>query len=81
MRTPRPRYAWYWLLVIPYLAVLWIPSFNRLEPTLFGMPFFYWYQLLWVVISSVLIAVVFRVAHNNGRSPDEQSDRRGDGNP
>lgn len=79
MRPPRPRYAWYWLLAIPYLAVLWIPSFNRLEPTLFGMPFFYWYQLVWVVISSVLIAVVFQLAHNNGKHRDERNDSHRDG--
>jgi hypothetical protein len=26
-----------------------------------GIPFFYWYQLLWVVIGAVLIAFVYAV--------------------
>jgi hypothetical protein len=26
-----------------------------------GIPFFYWYQLLWVVIGAVLIAIVYAV--------------------
>lgn len=48
-----------WLLVLPFIAVLWVPSYNRVEPNLGGIPFFYWYQLLWVLISSVLIYVVY----------------------
>ena len=33
---------------------------NFLEPALFGFPFFYWYQLAWVPISSLLIWLVYR---------------------
>jgi hypothetical protein len=54
---------WYWLLLLPYIAILWIPSYNRIEPTAFGVPFFYWYQLLWVGLSTLVIAVVFHFAH------------------
>jgi hypothetical protein len=42
------------LLLVPLLAVLWVPSYNAVEPRLAGIPFFYWYQLLWIVISAVL---------------------------
>jgi hypothetical protein len=45
-------------LLVQFIAVLWPPFYNRAEPTLIGMPFFYWYQLLWVVIGAVLIAIV-----------------------
>lgn len=55
--------AWYWLLVIPYLAILWLPSYNRIEPRAFGIPFFYWYQLLWVVLSTLVLATVLYLAH------------------
>ncbi len=58
-----PRKVWYWLLAIPYLAILWLPSYNRIEPKAFGIPFFYWYQLLWVVLSTLVIAVVLYLAH------------------
>src|ERR1022692_1249112 len=54
-RTSR---GWYWLLLLPYLAILWLPSFNRIEPRAFGIPFFYWYQLVLVVLSTFVIAVV-----------------------
>ena len=50
---------WYLLLLVPILAMIWVPSYNRLEPALGGVPFFYWYQLLWIVISAVLIFIVY----------------------
>jgi hypothetical protein len=50
---------WYILFVIQFVAVLWPPFYNKAEPTLIGMPFFYWYQLLWVIIGAVLTAIVY----------------------
>jgi Protein of unknown function (DUF3311) len=53
------------LLLLPFIGLLWVPFYNFLEPSLFGFPFFYWYQLAWVPISSVLIWLVYR-----SRTPD-----------
>ena len=50
---------WHLLLLVPYVAVLWVPFYNAVEPSLFGVPFFYLYQIAWVIISSLLIAVVY----------------------
>ena len=50
---------WYLLFVIQFVAVLWPPFFNSAEPSWIGLPFFYWYQLLWVLISAVITAVVY----------------------
>ena len=51
--------AWYWLLLIPFIGTL-IPSFySTVEPKLWGFPYFYWYQILWVFISSVVTYVVY----------------------
>jgi hypothetical protein len=36
-----------------------VPFFNALEPSLFGVPYFYWYQFLWIGIGSALIAAVY----------------------
>ena len=41
----------FWLLLLPYLGLLWVPFYNGTDPALFGFPFFYWYQLLWVPIT------------------------------
>jgi len=49
---------WYLLFLIQFIAVLWPPFYNQAEPALFGMPFFYWYQLLWVILGAILTAIV-----------------------
>jgi hypothetical protein len=49
-----------WLLVIPYIGLLWVPFYNKHDPALFGFPFFYWYQLLWVPITATLIWIAYR---------------------
>jgi Protein of unknown function (DUF3311) len=50
---------WYLLFVVQFLVILWPPLYNRLEPSLLGIPFFYWFQLLWVIVSAVSTAVVY----------------------
>ncbi|GLV59499.1 hypothetical protein KDH_63250 [Dictyobacter sp. S3.2.2.5] len=47
------------LLIIPFIFLL-IPSFyNSLQPSFLGMPFFYWYQMLWIIITSIITAIVY----------------------
>src|ERR1700682_6565921 len=50
---------WYLLFVIQFAVALWPPLYNKLEPTLMGIPFFYWFQLLWVIVSAVFTAIVY----------------------
>jgi uncharacterized protein DUF3311 len=51
--------GWYLLFVVEVVISLWPPFYNRLEPTWIGIPFFYWYQLLAVVVCAVLTAIVY----------------------
>jgi len=37
-----------------------VPFYNHATPALFGFPFFYWYQLLWVPLTSLLTYLVYR---------------------
>jgi hypothetical protein len=60
--TPSPPRNWSWwylLFVVECVAVLWPPFYNSVEPRWHGIPFFYWYQLLWVVIGAGLTAIVY----------------------
>ncbi len=50
--------AWYLLLVLPFAGTLFPQFYNRLQPALFGIPFFYWYQLTWVIVTSALLGIV-----------------------
>ena len=54
------RQRWFLLLlVVPFVVLLWPPFYNFRDPTFAGFPFFYWFQLLWVVITAVITAVVY----------------------
>jgi hypothetical protein len=54
------RWSWWYLLfVIQFVIILWPPFYNRAEPTFIGIPFFYWFQLLWVLVSAALTAIVY----------------------
>jgi hypothetical protein len=48
------------ILVIPYIALLWLPFYNKAEPSIAGFPFFYWYQFLWVPLTSLIIYSAYR---------------------
>ena len=50
---------WYLLFVVECVIALWPPFFNSVEPTWIGIPFFYWYQLLAVLVCAVLTAIVY----------------------
>ncbi|MCO5400618.1 DUF3311 domain-containing protein [Ralstonia soli] len=56
------------LLALPFIGLLWVPFYNQETPMLFGFPFFYWYQFMWVPITSLLIWIVFK----NGQSKGEE---------
>ena len=57
-RTRTGRRAAYLLLLIPFIALLWVPFYATATPTVAGVPFFYWYQFLWVILTSLIILVV-----------------------
>lgn len=55
-------HGWRWaplLLIIPYIGTLWVASYASVTPTVWGIPFFYWYQLLWIAIGAAITIVVY----------------------
>jgi hypothetical protein len=50
---------WYWLLIVPVVALL-APVYLRTEPALAGCPCFYWYQFAVLILSAVLTWIVYR---------------------
>jgi Protein of unknown function (DUF3311) len=41
------------------MLVVYVPLYNTIEPKLFGFPFFYWFQLLWIFVSMGVTALVW----------------------
>jgi hypothetical protein len=54
------------LLLLPFIGLLYVPFYNQGGPDLFGFPFFYWYQLAWVPLTSLIIWIVYRHNKNKG---------------
>jgi hypothetical protein len=61
---------WSWLLLIPFVALLWVPFFARVQPAISGVPFFIWYQMVWCFLVGGLVYLVFLL---------ERGQRRGEG--
>ena len=51
--------GWYALLLLQFVLALCVPFYNKVEPVLGGMPFFYWYQLLMILVGAALTAIVY----------------------
>lgn len=49
------------LLIVPFIGTLWVSTFASVTPELWGIPFFYWYQFLWIGISAAITIIVYIV--------------------
>ena len=52
--------SWYWLLLLPLIGTLIPPIYNHDGPRIIGIPFFYWYQMVWIPISVLCTVLVYR---------------------
>jgi hypothetical protein len=58
-KAPRVWSWWYLLLAVQFVAALWVPFYNSVEPSWGGIPFFYWFQLAMVFGAAALTAIVY----------------------
>ncbi|MGH8317318.1 MAG: DUF3311 domain-containing protein [Steroidobacteraceae bacterium] len=47
------------LLLIPFAALLCVPLYDSVRPELFGIPFFYWYQMIWTFLAAAIMGAVY----------------------
>jgi hypothetical protein len=74
-RTTRNRPVWWLvgiLLLIPTVMPLMVNIYAREDPELFGFPFFFWYQFMWIPIAATLTFIAYRIT-----TRQEQRDREG----
>ncbi|MFE9026937.1 DUF3311 domain-containing protein [Streptomyces iakyrus] len=55
-------------LVAPFVAMLWVGSYAKTDPAFIGIPFFYWYQMAWVLISTVLTMIAYKLWQRDQRA-------------
>jgi hypothetical protein len=58
------------LVLAPIVALLWVGSYSKEGPQLWGFPFFYWYQLMWVFIASGCTYLAHLLISNARRGGD-----------
>src|SRR5215469_11982959 len=61
-RSPTQRKGRSWLLIfliVPFIVLLYPPVYNSIDPTLIGIPFFYWFPLLWIIITAVITGALY----------------------
>jgi Protein of unknown function (DUF3311) len=65
------RTAWWnLLLLVPFAATLFPALYNKVDPPLWGMPFFYWYQLVWTVGAGVVLVIFIAVTRGGEHRAD-----------
>jgi hypothetical protein len=74
-RTTRNRPVWWLvgiLLLIPTVMPLMVNLYAREDPELFGFPFFFWYQFMWIPLAAGLTYIAYRIT-----TRQEERDREG----
>jgi hypothetical protein len=57
----------YILLALPFIGLLCPAFYASAEPRLFGVPFFYWYQFLWVPLSVLCTVLAYWMDRGHGK--------------
>jgi len=60
-RTRAARALVYALFLLIAVVALWVPLYNRAEPAMYGIPFFYWFQLAWILVTAAATALAYRL--------------------
>jgi len=64
MAAPQPsrlkRTVWYVILFVPFFTAICVPLFNRIEPSIGGVPFFYWFQFALIIVAAAVTAAAYK---------------------
>jgi Protein of unknown function (DUF3311) len=65
--TPRTASRGLWILIVilllpPIVIPLWVPLYDKTDPTLWGFPFFYWFQFAMILFSAVMTLLAYTVS-------------------
>ena len=60
------RSRWHWLLAVAVVVPLLTPLYNRVQPRVFGLPFFYWAQIAFIGLAAGVTTAVYQVTKRRG---------------
>jgi Protein of unknown function (DUF3311) len=77
--NPKPHGPVTWaiitvLLLAALVGTLWVPFYARTTPKLGALPFFYWYQLMWVPIVAVLSWIAYLLIRPARTAPPDRAE-------
>ncbi|MEJ9255420.1 DUF3311 domain-containing protein [Bacillus wiedmannii] len=56
----------HWLSFIPFLGFIVGDLFtNKVNPYVFGMPFFHFWIVLWSLITTVILSIIYKIDPTN----------------
>jgi hypothetical protein len=66
-----------WLAVLPFLGILVGTAFvNNVEPLIFGMPFVLAWNVGWVILGALIMALVYASDPANAKGADREETGR-----
>ena len=64
------------LLVPPVVLPLWVPLYDKTDPTLNGWPFFFWFQMALIPFATVMTVIAFLISQVADRRDREARGQR-----
>ena len=62
----------YILTLVPFIGILgFLPFVNKVEPYVLGMPFYMFWMAMWVVLTSVTLAIMYKLDPRNREGEEE----------
>lgn len=58
--------GWLWLLLLPFIGVGWPGLYASMKPEVLGFPEFYWYPILWIVLTGLITWIVYGLTSGAG---------------
>lgn len=66
-----------WLALLPFLGILaGTPFLNRVTPLIFGLPLLFAWLLLWIVLTSVIMLIIYLCDPANRPQPPTRETRQ-----
>ncbi|WP_339244675.1 DUF3311 domain-containing protein [Bacillus sp. FSL R5-0523] len=54
------------LILLPFVQLALLPLVNRIEPILFGLPFFHFWLLLWIIVTPLCSFGIYQMQKKDG---------------
>ncbi|KFI01338.1 DUF3311 domain-containing protein [Bacillus spizizenii] len=54
------------LILLPFVQLALLPLVNQIEPIVFGLPFFHFWLLLWIIITPLCSFGIYQMQKKDG---------------